>query len=438
MNQLRRITVTSRDASDPHGSSPQSISRDRRNAVAFRWVAALLALVAVTWSLFTSTGIRYRLDTDVYRLGAQRILDGQDLYSGSFLISDDIFLPFTYPPISALAFVPLTIFTAHGASLVFGIVNIGAIAGIVWLLLTHLGHLPATTVRWLVVFLTGALIFFGPVASTLNYGQVNLILVLMIVLDATVVPPRFRGILTGLATAFKLTPAVFGLWFLLRKDVPSILRMGVSALVATGIGFLFLPDASMRYWFGTLQKTDRIGGLGYSSNQSFNGELWRLGVRTADAGTAWWLLLVGIALVATVAVMIRLFRRGLPVLALCVNAFFGLLASPVSWDHHFVWVAVFVVVLGIYWYDPASRPGGVWTPAQLKLLAGLAISGIVCCAVSPRTVAPSSGNVEQEWNIFWHVLGNAYMWWMIAAFVVLWLVASPRHVRAEAAPARSA
>lgn len=408
----------------------------RPDSLLFRIGAALLALVAIAWALFTSNGMRYRLDTDVYRIGAQRLLDGQELYSGSFHISDDIFLPFTYPPFAALSFIPLTIFTAHGASLAFGIVSIVALAAIVWILLRQVGRISVPNARWVAVGLVGLLIFFGPVASTLSYGQVNLILALLILADVTIIPPKYRGILTGLATAFKLTPAVFGLWFLLRKDILSIIRMGVAALVATGLGFLFLPDASSTYWFGTLQKTDRIGGLGYSSNQSFNGELWRLGLRTADTGSAWWLLLVVLVLIATVALMIRLFRRNLPVLALCVNGFFGLLASPVSWDHHFVWVAIFIVVLGIYWFVPKSRPGdGVdkkettWAPAQLKIIATTAVAGIICCAVSPRSVAPSGSSAEQHWNVLWHVLGNAYMWWMIAAFVALWLLTAPKHYK---------
>ena len=395
---------------------------------AFRWVNAIAFLAAVLWSLFDTNGIRYRLDTDVYRIGAQRLLDGLDLYSGSFHIKWEIFLPFTYPPIAALAFTPLTLFTAHGAGLVFGIVTTGVLLSICWIMLRKVAKLPAQSAGWFSLLFTALLLGFGPVISTTTYGQVNLVLLLLILLDFTVVPRKYRGILTGLATAFKLTPAVFGLWLLLRKDWWSIVRMGASTLFFTGLGFLVLPQASMDYWFGTLQKTDRIGGLEYASNQSINGELWRLGLRTADTGSLWWAILVVVVFVATVALMLRLFKRDLPVLALGVNALFGLLASPVSWDHHYVWIVVLLLALLACLLNP---PAAGWAPAQWKTIAALMVAGILCFASSPRYLAPSGEHMEKDWNFFWHVLGNTYLWWSLAAFAALWYLTSARHDRAR-------
>ena len=149
---------------------------------AFRWVNAIAFLAAVLWSLFDTNGIRYRLDTDVYRIGAQRLLDGLDLYSGSFHIKWEIFLPFTYPPIAALAFTPLTLFTAHGAGLVFGIVTTGVLLSICWIMLRKVAKLPAQSAGWFSLLFTALLLGFGPVISTTTYGQVNLVLLLLILL----------------------------------------------------------------------------------------------------------------------------------------------------------------------------------------------------------------------------------------------------------------
>lgn len=399
---------------------------------AFRWTTGILAFLATWWSLFTPLHIRYRLDTDVYRLGAQRLLDGLDLYAGGFPIRDGITLPFTYPPISALAFIPLTLFTAHGASFAFGVINLAVLTLICWIIARNIAGLSPSDAIWAAVFIAAVMTLFGPVASALNYGQVNLVLLLFVLLDATLIPPRFRGVLTGVATAFKLTPAVFGLWFLLRRDWASIARMGAAAVGMTALGFAVLPQNSWDYWFGALKKTERIGGLEYSSNQSINGELWRLGLRTADGGTWWWLLLVLLALVATLLLMRRLLMAGLPVVALCVNALFGLLASPVSWDHHFVWEAVMLLVLAAYALHGRFRdvPSSVGTAKQRcrkqQAVWWLVGVGVVCLAVTPVNFSPTGHGAEHHWGVVWHLAGNGFLWWTIAAYVVLWWVSPMR------------
>lgn len=389
----------------------------------FAWTALVLFLLSSCWALFSTTGIRYRLDADVYRIGAQRVLDHQELYVGSFPIRDGIELPFTYPPFAAIVFIPLTIFSAYGVSLVMGLLNIAALLLITWLLMTHVARLEGKEKLWVVLFLTAVLMVFGPVKSSFDFGQVNLLLALLIVVDFTIIPRKYRGILTGFATAFKLTPAVFGLWLLLRKDWLSVVRMGLSTVSFTLVGFLILPQESKNYWLGTLQKTDRIGGLGYASNQSLNGELWRLGLRTADEGTLWWLGLVALVLLGSVIVCLRLFTHDLPVLAMSAIALFGLLASPVSWDHHFVWVAITLLsMLGYLWSPQAAE----FSPRVIAMMRGLLISGVICFALSPRAVAPSENNVEQHWAWGWHIVGNAYLWWSIAALVLFWFMTAER------------
>ncbi|WP_459610478.1 glycosyltransferase 87 family protein [Corynebacterium urogenitale] len=407
-----------------------------------KWLIAVASILAMAWIFFDHTGIRYALDVNVYRLGAQRLLDGQPLYEGSFPINEDISLPFTYPPISAILFVPLTLFGPQSVSIAMNIVNIALLYGTVWFLLRRLGNLDRTSASWVAAGLAAVLSLIGPIVSTLNFGQVNMLLAAMILADALLVPRKFRGLLTGFATALKLTPAVFGLWLLLRKDWASIVRMGIGTLGLTAIAHLITPRDSTDYWLHTLAETERIGGLGYSSNQSLNGELWRLGLRTEDAGSVVWIALVLVALAATVALMLRLLRAGQPLLALCVNAFFGLLASPVSWAHHFVWVPIFLLILGLLaWRQRAESPASssvaerfTWNIAQRRVWLCLSIMGVLCFALIPTAYTPSTGNVELEWNLGWHIIGNAYLWWTLAAYPALWFLFSPPARRHQPAP----
>ena len=74
---------------------------------------SVLLVLSVLPKIFNTRGFHYNLDLDVYRVGAQRVLDGQELYSGHFHIIGDTYLPFTYPPISALLFTPLALSLIH-------------------------------------------------------------------------------------------------------------------------------------------------------------------------------------------------------------------------------------------------------------------------------------------------------------------------------------
>lgn len=399
-----------------------------------KWLIGAASLLACVWVFCDLSGLRYNLDVNVYRLGAQRFLDGLPLYDGAFPIDEEISLPFTYPPISAILFAPLTIFGPLSVSVAMNAVNIALLYGIVWFLLRRIGGLDRPSAAWAAAALSAALSFLGPIVSTLNFGQVNLLLAAMILADALLVPRKYRGLLTGVATALKLTPAVFGLWLLLQRDWASIVRMGIGTLGMTAIAHLITPANSADYWLRTLAETDRIGGPMYSSNQSLNAELWRLGLRTEDAGSMLWLVLVLVALAASVALMLRLFRAGQPLLALCVNGFFGLLASPVSWAHHFVWAPILLIILGLLaWHERSTTPGAegstmgsfTWNIARRRVWLWLAVAGVLCFALIPTAYAPSTNNVELEWNLGWHIIGNGYLWWTLAAYPALWFLFSP-------------
>src|SRR5206468_3062170 len=57
-------------------------------------------------------------------------------------------------------------------------------------------------------------------------------------------------------------------------------------------------------------------------------------------------LAIGALLAVPAVILVRRFHRaGQPVEALLVSAFFGLLVSPVSWSHHWVWAVPLIIVL---------------------------------------------------------------------------------------------
>ncbi|MCX2164112.1 glycosyltransferase 87 family protein [Corynebacterium auriscanis] len=438
-------------------------------------LSALVALFNPRASLERgSLVLQYRLDLDVYRVGAQRVLDGLELYSGHFPIIGDIELPFTYPPISALLFTPLTVlpYTASSVLLTF------ATVAVTWWVMAHTMHSAARVERnsagWVAVGLTAVLIHLSPIHTSITYGQINVLLMAMVFADAFVVPRRFRGLLTGFAVAIKLTPAVFGLWFLLRKDWGSVVRMGAGTVGATALAWLFLPRDSMRYWTQTLRETGRIGGEEYALNQSLNGLLYRMGLRAKAAdgggvgeqvgealntaqgasgshsayGAQLWLVLVVLALIVVGFVMVRLLRVGAPIAALCVNALFALLASPISWSHHWSWAPVLLVAIGCYalaiprgssgghiyrqganWHETSRRkvpPASPGSGLDDRPLAGprwmwvaLLVAGFAAFALEPTLYVPFNDHRELHWNLWQQFVGNAYLWWTLIALALL-------------------
>lgn len=392
------------------------------DALRAAWVRALIAVAAAVAfaakTLNLDGSIRYFLDADVYAIGGRRLLDGQPLYEGTFPTTIDVWLPFTYPPIAAALFAPLALIPLPVAFLVVTASTCLALAWVVRVVVGKLTPLSTASAWWAATALTTVLLFFGPVHTTIGFGQVNVLLMAMVLTDALVVPKKWRGLLTGAAIAIKLTPAVFGLWYLLRGDWRSIARIGAGAGGLTLLGHLITPADSARYWADTLSDTGRIGGPMYASNQSIDAELWRLGLHTEDGGGLLWLAFVVLALVATAAVMWKLLSDGHPLLALGANALFGLLASPVSWSHHWVWAPVLILGVAL----PAlalSQPGERGAPVLAWIFVA---TGIICFAIEPQSIAPAEQARELDWTPIWHVLGNGYLWWAIAALPMLWFL----------------
>ena len=68
------------------------------------WLVAAASLRYTCWRLFGHTP--YRIDIDVYQMGGRAWLDGRPLYRGNtaFHTPVGLDLPFTYPPLAAIAF----------------------------------------------------------------------------------------------------------------------------------------------------------------------------------------------------------------------------------------------------------------------------------------------------------------------------------------------
>jgi alpha-1,2-mannosyltransferase len=357
------------------------IRSSRGGAVMIRWWFGAVAVVTLIALLYGMNVPGALTDLGVYRSGGAAWLRGVPLYTDEF----PSWLPFTYPPVSSVLFSLFAVVPEVAAAAVL------TVAGLVALSATT----ALATRTWLPGLLAVAAAFaFEPVRTTLMFGQVNLVLMGLVAVDCLLPRTRYpRGLLIGVAAAVKLTPAVFVLYFLARRQYQPAVTAVTTFAAATGVGMLLAPADSVMYWHTTVFAPDRIGGAEFVTNQSLRAALSRL-----DLPQAYWLVLVA-AVLALAWVGARRARE--PVDALLVVAAAGLLVSPVSWSHHWVWIVPAVAVV-------AHRRA---VPVPL-LLATTALF-----LVGHRYLPHGRGR-ELEWTWWQHVLGNSYLLAALAFLVV--------------------
>lgn len=379
-------------------------------------VAALLVAAAVPALLVfvvSPHGIPYRLDLDVYRAGGRAVLDGAPLYTGYFRVGVTR-LPFTYPPAAALAFTPVALLPGPAGRLLFTLVSMAALVASVAVLVPALARESGRTPRhgpWVLGLAALPLaVWLWPVHSTLKLGQINLVLMVMVLADLLPVrTPWPRGLLVGLAAALKLTPAVFGLTFLMRRQWRPAVTCAATGVGATGLVWALLPGDSRQYWTRTLSDPSRIGDLMFASNQSWRGMLARFVANPAQSRV--WTVLVVLTLLAVVVAMARQLACGAVVAAVCSNALLGLLVSPVSWAHHWVWVVPMALAGLAAWRGAGRRTG---------LVVGLCVLAVSTVA-SMHNYFPAGGGAERGWTAAMKIAGSEFTWlglaWLVVAIV---------------------
>lgn len=294
--------------------------------------------VVLAWLRWIDPSTWNLVDLDVFLQGGEAVLHGGDPYRAP---ADA--LEFTYPPFAAVVFVPLALL---GGAAAWVLTALSLVALVVVARLSLQEGRPAPTrpapLGWLVVLVLVAWVL-EPVQRTFLFGQVNLVLCALVMLDVFVVPPRFRGYLTGLAAGLKLTPAFFVVYFAVRRDWPAVARSAAAGLLSVLVGWVVLPTESARYWLDDLTTMGKFGGYAQEpTNQSLRA-LW-VRLLGGDPGP-WYLLSAALVVVLVGWVATRLTRAGDPLAALTAVAAGSLLVSPISWTHHWVWVVPALVVL---------------------------------------------------------------------------------------------
>jgi alpha-1,2-mannosyltransferase len=384
------------------------LTRSRRAVLALLAVPALLIVAGlVAWMLEWRLGV----DSAVYRAGALALLGGEPLYDHDWLTAEPPWasLPFTYPPTAALLFTPLAVFPIQ---VCWGLLGAMSVLAMAFAIRACIAVLPARPV-WLTparttLVLSVLLLGIEPVWRTLALGQINLILMALIVGDLLVLGAatgrarRFGGVLVGVAAAVKLTPLIFVGHLLVTGRRMDALRALATFVSLQSLMLLLVPHDAIRFWGYAVTDPERVGPTPWVGNQSLNGLILRL------SDVAPWSLKVAIGFgvllaIPSVLLVRRLHLQGRPLPALLVTAFLGLLVSPVSWSHHWVWAVPLIVFLLSRLAEPI--PAGL---SRVARLAGPVVVGavFVSCVL---LVIRNRNLVELDWGALELVLGSAYL-----------------------------
>ena len=424
-------------------------TRTRRRRLAIVGIVTVVIAAAHVWY-----GNRHHFfDLLVYR-DAMRWWDaGNPLYA--FIQPDDTQgrLGFTYPPFAAYLLRPLAWMTPAQTVWAYSVIAVAAFAASIWWLVRPLAPASGASATkqdrgpaWFVFALAFvASTTLEPIREAFTFGQINVVLWALILLDLLVLLPRgsrFTGVGIGLATAIKLVPGIFILYLLVTrrwiaagvatattalatgigiglataiKLVPGIFILYLlvtrrwraaavavgTALGATALAAAAAPGDSWTFFTSRLPRGEGVGRLEYAFNQSILGTLARLAYPGQPSRVLW----IGLAVVIIWYGMWRaakLAKAGDEVAAIAVVGIVGSLASPVTWVHHLFWFVPALVVL----VDAARR-------------STVALAAVVYLTVTVSVVALWEFSLGAPGGPVGFALSNWYVWLMLALLVLL-------------------
>ena len=316
-------------------------------------------------------------------------------------------LPFTYPPFAAVMMVPLALLPTWLAAALWTGASVGVLAAVVVLVRRALDQ-PAP--GWVVALITAGALALEPVWQNLTFGQINVFLMAAVLVDLLRPERRWSGVLVGIAAGVKLTPLVFVVLLVLIGRRAAAGRAALAFAGTVAIGFVAMPGSSATYWADRLLDAARVGPPALAHNQSVYGALTRL--LDGPPPTLLWLALAGPLALALVVVGAGWWRRGDRVLGTCLGALAMLMASPISWSHHWVWAVPIALVL----WEHSRWAGVAWTAVFVA---------------RPVVWPPYGEDREYGWGSLEHLAGNAYL--LAALAVSGWAAVALRRAQAVSA-----
>ena len=278
-------------------------------------------------------------DLRVYRAEGMAIRHSADLYAHL----DGVHNLATYPPFAGVVFTVLTPVPIVALEIACMIVNFALLMAVCHFGCRLAGLAPRDTVVPGLLFAAIA-VWSEPVFTTFAYGQINLFLLSLVLWDFTrPAGSRLRGVGVGVAAGLKVTPGILIVYLLLTRRFAAAARAAATFAATIVVSVLVDPHDTRLYWTRYLTDLKRVGPVQDAVNQTLRGMIIRSthSLAVPAAGTA----VIGLTLVAGLVIAWRAWGTlgdawGLPAAAVT-----GLLVSPISWTHHWVWALPIAIVL---------------------------------------------------------------------------------------------
>jgi alpha-1,2-mannosyltransferase len=350
-------------------------------------------------------------------------------------------LQFTYPPFAALVFTIFTLTFFEHVAKAWIAVNIATLLATIWITFGGLGYRRGSARVGGTLLLAAVLFWTEPVQRTVYLGQIELALMLLIIWDQCQPDSRWwKGAGIGIAAGIKLVPLIFIPYLVLtRRFRQAAVASGVFAATVLA-GFVVLPGDSREWWLdGLFVKGTRTGFVGWEGNQSLFGIITRFVGSTSGAQPI-YLVVAAVTVLVGLTCAAAIDRAGHRMAGLLTCALTGLLASPISWDHHWVWIVPGVVLIAHYAVRARSAarwalaslgaaivilfgawPGFLWgEPKDL----GFFSEGLIWAPpnTNPYTYfkhGDKPRNVEYHWHGYQLIVGNLYVLIGIALLLLL-------------------
>ncbi len=317
---------------------------DRRRPMRIPVLVLLVAAVAevglrqLQYSAMQPAWTTHRLDDlHIYVNSVRAVLHGQYLYGLQPL--------FTYPPFALVAFAPLAALPFGVVAPVFDALKVLVLLVGAWLYLGSRGLSRRRALVWGVVAGLVAALFLDPVAQDIFDGQVDLVLLAVVLAD--LMRPRdarLRGVGVGLAAGVKLMPALFIVYLLVTRQVRAAVIATATFLGTVALGFALLPSTSWRYWTSVLWDDSRVWVRpDVVLNQTVRGIV----VRAVGHDTPLWLPLAALVAAVGVATAAALHARQREVAALSAVGLTAAVVTPQGWIHHWVWIAPALLIIAV-------------------------------------------------------------------------------------------
>jgi alpha-1,2-mannosyltransferase len=205
----------------------------------------------------------------------------------------------------------------------------------------------------------------------------------------------------GVAAGVKLTPLVFVVLLVLAGRRAAAGRAALAFAGTVAVGFLAAPALAATYWAHDLVTASRVGPPALAHNQSVYGALTRL--LDGPPPTPLWLAVTAPLSLAVLVVGAGWWRCGDRTLGTCLGAVAMLIASPVSWSHHWVWAVPIALTL----WERSRWAGAAWSAVFVA---------------RPIVWPPYGQGREYEWGPIDHLVGNAYL--LAALALSVWAAAA--------------